>query len=432
MRTDLGRPRASVHVDQHAPTVTLQGRWLLAARAGWGAVAALTLVLVAVGFAEGLDRPDLIPQASARAVLAKGGLPDLVTNLGLLILTAAFVATGLLIFSRRSDDWAAMLFALTLMTSSIVTVRSEWALERALPSLELPIRFVWWLSMFLYLIIPFVFPDGRFVPRWTWLLGAAAIPAAVMLVDIPSLLVEHVDVSRGAAPASLGRVVLVWSGFWGAGIYAQIHRYRHVSGPVQRQQTKWVALSLGLLYFVILAGVFIPTLFFSSINTWLFWALLVELLVASLFPTSVAVAILRHRLYDIDRLVSRTLTFGLLTVVLGVVYTGAVVVLGQALDPRDGDSTFAVAASTLLVAALFRPARRRIQSGVDRRFNRRKYDALKTVDGFTIRLRDQLDVDALTHELLNVVQSTMEPARVSLWLPPSVSAHDPRISPAAR
>jgi hypothetical protein len=137
-----------------------------------------------------------------------------------------------------------------------------------------------------------------------------------------------------------------------------------------------------------------------------------------LFTASVAVAILRHHLYDIDRLVSRTLTYGLLTVVLGLVYAGAVVVLGQALNPRGGDSPLAVAASTLLVAALFQPLRRRIQATVDRRFNRRRYDAAKTIESFSARLREQVDLDRLSADLVAVVEQTMEPRMVWLWLRP--------------
>jgi hypothetical protein len=204
----------------------------------------------------------------------------------------------------------------------------------------------------------------------------------------------------------------------GTGIYAQTYRYRHVSGPAQRQQTKWVALTLGLLFLVKLLGVYIPSLFTTS-NAWFFWALLalLALLVAlPLFPASVAVAILRHHLYDIDRLLSRTLTYGLLTVVLGAVYAAAVVVLGQALNPRGGDSALAVAASTLLVAMLFQPARRRIQQAVDRRFNRRRYDAAKTIEAFSARLREEVDLDTLSAEVLGVIDQTMQPTKASLWL----------------
>ena len=143
-----------------------------------------------------------------------------------------------------------------------------------------------------------------------------------------------------------------------------------------------------------------------------------------LFPASVAVAILRHHLYDIDRLLTRSLTYGLLTVALGTLYA-ATVILGQALNPRGGDSNVAVAASTLLVAALFQPLRRRIQGAVDRRFNRQRYSAAKTIEAYSARLREEVDLDTLSAELLAVVDQTMQPTAVSLWLRPPDEASRP-------
>jgi hypothetical protein len=139
-----------------------------------------------------------------------------------------------------------------------------------------------------------------------------------------------------------------------------------VSGPVQRQQTKWVALTFGFIVLFLLLGTVIPFVVLDAASGWFVWALPALTVVFALFPASIAIAILRRHLYDIDRLLSRTLTYGLLTVVLGLVYA-AVVVFGQALNPRGGDSTLTVATSTLLVAALFQPLRRRIQDVVNRR-----------------------------------------------------------------
>jgi hypothetical protein len=150
-------------------------------------------------------------------------------------------------------------------------------------------------------------------------------------------------------------------------------------------------------------------------------ATLVALLIAVLgVPVAVGIAVLRYRLYDIDRLINRTLVYGLLTALLGGVYAGAVLVLGQLFGGLGGEPpSWAVAGVTLAVAALFQPARRRIQAMVDRRFNRRKYDAAKTIEAFSTRLREQVDLDTLSAELLAVVDQTMEPTRASLWLRPS-------------
>jgi hypothetical protein len=435
MRTAaIQRTVDGVNANQDAPSTQLRGRWLLAARTGWVAVAALILGLVTAGFAVGLDRPELIHPQSAQDALAQAGVPGQVTVVaGLIVPMGVFAATGLLIFWRRSDDWAAMLVALTLVTGSGYSMRAVSALERAVPALQLPARLVWLLTTFLYLILLLIFPDGRFVPRWTRLLGAAAIPAAVLLsADLARVFVELPDVPAGVSEARFGLAVLVWLGFWGAGTYAQAYRYRHASGPVQRQQTKWVALSLGLIFSILALGFVLPSLFIDTANAWFAWAALATVAVVLLFPASVAVAILRHHLYDIDRLLSRTLTYGLLTVVLGLVYAGAVI-LGQALSPRGGDSALAVAASTLLVAALFQPLRRRIQGAVDRRFNRRRYDAANTIEAFATRLREQLDLDALSAELLGVVDQTMQPTKASVWLrPPASPAQDQGESMAQR
>jgi hypothetical protein len=136
-------------------------------------------------------------------------------------------------------------------------------------------------------------------------------------------------------------------------------------------------------------------------------------------PVTAGLAILQFRLYEIDRIINRTLVYGLLTTLLAAVYAGLVLSLGQlsggiGIEPPS----WAVAGATLAVAALFQPARRRIQQAVDRRFNRRKYDAAKTVEAFSIRLREQIDLDTLSTELQAVVGQTMEPTRVSLWLHP--------------
>jgi uncharacterized membrane protein YbhN (UPF0104 family) len=138
-------------------------------------------------------------------------------------------------------------------------------------------------------------------------------------------------------------------------------------------------------------------------------------------PVAVGIAILRYRLYDIDRLINRTLVYGLLTAILGLAYAGAVLVLGQVFGGVTEDPpSWAMAGATLAVAALFQPARRRIQAVVDRRFNRRKYNAVQTVEAFSARLRHQVDLDTLSAELLAVVDQTMQPSTASLWLRPSV------------
>ena len=188
-------------------------------------------------------------------------------------------------------------------------------------------------------------------------------------------------------------------------------RFRRARGD-ERQQLKWFTFAAALTALLppALGGLaeqagapLVGAVFFS--------------LVTVMLPVAIGVAILKYRLYDIDRVINRTLVYGLLTVLLAGVYAGAVLVLGQVFGGVGRDTpSWAVAGATLAVAALFQPARRRIQAAVDRRFNRRKYNTAKTIEAFATRLRDQVDLDTLSAELLAVVDQTMEPTRVSLWL----------------
>jgi hypothetical protein len=198
-----------------------------------------------------------------------------------------------------------------------------------------------------------------------------------------------------------------------AAVVSLVLRFRRSRG-VERQQLKWFT------YAAVLAILFqaVP----APLGQGAVYDVLLGLTIAFI-PVASGIAILRYRLYDIDRLINRTLVYGLLTAILGLGYAATVLVFGQVFggigaEPPCG----AVAGATLAVAALFQPARRRIQVMVDRRFNRRKYDAAKTVEAFSTRLRDELDLDALSAELLSVVEQTMQPTEVWLWLRPAIRA----------
>lgn len=206
-------------------------------------------------------------------------------------------------------------------------------------------------------------------------------------------------------------------------------RFRRSRG-VERQQLKWFtyAALLAAGSWVLLTPTGVgdrlggPVWFlFEALSSWM-------------IPGAIGVAVLRYRLYDIDRIVNRTLVYGLLTVLLGGVYAGAVLVLGHLSGGVGGNPpSWAIAGATLAVAALFQPARRRIQQAVDRRFNRHRYDAAKTVDAFSARLRNELDLDTLSDELLTVVDQTVEPTKVSLWLRHSaVDSRQGSYSPGVR
>jgi hypothetical protein len=276
-----------------------------------------------------------------------------------------------------------------------------------------------------------LFPDGRLPSRrWRPVAWAAAVDLAVLLVlaaFTPKPAAGPVGMSIPLGIERAAGLFQMVQPIADTALYALeflclvslVLRFRRSRG-VQRQQLKWftfaVLVAAGSLVF------FGPT----GLDEQLSGPLLLICILVSLWtlPAAIGIAILRYRLYDIDRLINRTLVFGLLTVLLGSIYAGAVLIFGQALNPSGGDSPLAVAASTLLVAALFQPLRRRIQGTVNRRFNRRRYDAAKSIEAFNTRLRDQVDLDTLSADMLSVVAHTMQPTKASLWLrpPPSGSS----------
>jgi hypothetical protein len=226
---------------------------------------------------------------------------------------------------------------------------------------------------------------------------------------------------------------LAISALLGGGIVAQAYRYRHVSSLVQQQQTKWFIFTMGALLLVILVAIMIPSTFTSTANAWSAWTLLGTIPLVLLVPVSFANAILRHRLYEIDRIINRTLVYGLLTATLGLGYAGVVLVLGQLFGGVGAEPpSWVIAGATLAVAAVFRPARRRIQQAVDQRFNRRRHDAARTMEAFTVRLRDHIDLESRSSELLAVVDQTMEPTTALLWLRPTDAAPAGPTSPGHR
>jgi hypothetical protein len=198
---------------------------------------------------------------------------------------------------------------------------------------------------------------------------------------------------------------------------APLVRFRRARGE-QRQQLKWFAYAVGLLVgFLILGSSPLPASA-KALNP------ILGMIAVYGIAAAIGIAVLRYRLYAIDRIVNRTLVYGLLTALLAGIYAGAVLVLGQLFGRVGGDtSSWVVAGATLAVAALFQPARHRIQAAVDRRFNRRHYNAAKTIEGFAAQLREEVDLDTLSAELLAVVDHTMQPTQTWLWLREADSRH---------
>lgn len=229
------------------------------------------------------------------------------------------------------------------------------------------------------------------------------------------------DVGFDVPPSPVQLSVLLLGG----GAAGSVVVGRRNARGVERQQIKWL-LYVGPLFFVA-SGLHIGFYFFwLAERSWGLWASYLLVAVRGLSgPIAIGVAILRYRLYEIDIIINRTLVYGSLTATLVALYFGGIVLLQRVFVLLTGQrSTLAVVASTLLIAALFSPLRRRIQSFIDRRFYRRKYDARKTLETFSAKLRDETDLDALSSDLVGVVRETMQPEHVSLWLRPGTPLKD--------
>ena len=337
-----------------------------------------------------------------------------------------FATVGALIATRRPEHTVGWLFLGAGLVSAAQLATGEFAsafLAASGPSVAVAMA-AWASSQFqqvvvaVLVVILLLFPTGRPLSRRWWLL-VWPVAAGVVLFSVgaglgPARYQEFPGVENPFGITSLAAVlgwidgvggVLFVAGFLGA-LASLVVRFTRSRG-LERQQLKWFVYAAGLG----VAMLVVPT----PIPGFLVWTLAPVGLSAA-----AAVAVLRYRLYDIDQIINRTLVYGVLTAVLGLGYASAALLLGQ-LFGGVGERTpsWAVAGATLAVAALFQPARRRIQQVVDRRFNRAKYNAANTIQAFSTRLRDQIDLDTLSTELLAIVDQTTEPTRVSLWLRPS-------------
>jgi hypothetical protein len=367
-------------------------------------------------------------------------------SLALTLAFTAFMVVGAVIVAHRPSNVIGWLFSaigLLTATGTLAVDYAEYAYVTRPGSLPGPLLAAWyqwwWLPLFALVLVftPLLFPTGRLLSaRWRPVAVAAAVATGLIAVGgalEPTLKLQNEDytvrnpIGLTVVPdEEADRLVAVLFGVLAfcavAALVSLVLRFRRSRG-VERQQLKWFtyAVALAILFQLVTARLSEAT---STVHDVLFG------LTVAFIPIAAGIAVLRYRLYDIDRLINRTLVYGLLTALLGGVYAGAVLVLGQLFGGVGGDPpSWAVAGATLAVAALFQPARRRIQQAVDRRFNRRKYNATTTIEVFSARLRDQVDLDTLARELLAVTDKTMEPTTVSLWLrPPDVVSkpHVPR------
>ncbi|MDP9319571.1 MAG: hypothetical protein M3P16_00575 [Chloroflexota bacterium] len=343
-------------------------------------------------------------------------------------LAAAVVAA--LIVWRRPGNAVGWVVAAVAITGAITTFAAQYAIRwRAVP-VDFPAG-IWlaWLNQWLFFaeflllagFVPLIFPTGRpLTPRWRPALVLMALATLAMsangaLTAGPMDGLAGRDNPAGLIPAHLagllvGPVVGLFFGVVLLAVASLIVRFRRATG-VERQQLKWLVYAVALV------------VLFSFTNSLAFLtgrasdvAAAATILSLALIPLAIGVALLRYRLYEIDVLINRTIVYAALSAVLVAAYVASVAAFQFLLSPFTSGSPIAVAVSTLAVVALFQPVRTRIQNAVDRRFYRAKYDAARTLDAFAVRLRDEIDLEALRAELLDVVGQTIQPAHASLWL----------------
>ncbi len=380
-------------------------------------------------------------------LLVQAGRPGLMTLEPLLVVAAVSAATvGAVVATRRPAHlvgWLLLAFGLFLGASGVAAGYGPYGLlvrPGALPAASLV---AWYYPAFATAalacmgFVMLLTPTGSLPSsRWRWWAGIAAAAPLAGLLAVPLVLPALGSYQALDGPFDFhtlhGALLVIDQVALGVTILAilvaagsLVVRFRRARG-VERQQLRWVALAAAL----VVLGAAVAVLAVALGATGLIGTVedVASQFCVAVLPVAVGAAVLRYRLYDLDRIVSRTLAYGLLTVLLGGGYAGVVLGLGQLLGRS---SSLAVAVATLAVAAVFQPARRRVQELADRRFNRRRYDAAQTIAAFSARLRQQVDLNTLTAELLAVLDQTMQPTNVSLWLRPSVTASQEQRSTAA-
>jgi hypothetical protein len=363
---------------------------------------------------------------------------DLIIVLPLGAWTVTSATVGTIIASRRPENpigW--ILYAIGLLWASnsffgLYAIRALVTYPGSLPAGEVAAWVATWVvypafGLLAYLFL--LFPDGRpLSPRWRpllWingiLIGATIIVRALTPGAIPGL--EGIRNPLGVEGYGDGLELVGNLLFYVVDVLVLVSvvsvflRLRH-SSAATRLQIKWLAYAAVVLGIVVMVSL-VGDLLFGGFGWWIFLVVIVAFLG---LPLSIGVAVLRYHLYEIDIIINRTLVYGSLTATLVAVYFGGIVVLQRVFVLLTGQqSTLAIVASTLAIAALFNPLRRGLQGFVDRRFYRRKYDARKTLEAFSAKLRDETDLDALSDDLTSVVRETMQPVHVSLWLRPDPS-----------
>jgi hypothetical protein len=414
----------------------LQGRTLAFARGAWLSLAALTVVLYLAGVGA-----DIARQVRGRCPLrmcVQGQVPLAVQRafsgihlsvsfygwytLGLNVFFAiGFTAVAALLFSRRSDDLLALFVSLALLMFGVGSFENGFlaaGLPAVSPGWRLPVALLGFLGEMAFGIFVAVFPDGRFVPRWTRL----AVPAALTLWWLPTIFLPGSPLDFTTWPVVA--YFCGWAAMLGMMGGGQVYRYRYVSTPGQRLQTKWVvygfvAAAIGYFAGRLVVALAPPPLTTPDAVLADFAGNALSYVSFLLLPLCIGIAMLRSHLFDIDVLIRRTLVYSSLTALLAVVYVSCVVgtqVIVQTVGGRQPLPPVVIVGSTLLIAALFQPLRQLLKRDIDRRFYRSRYEAKRTLATFAGVVRSEVDLATLEGHLLGVVNETMQPTQVSLWL----------------
>jgi hypothetical protein len=404
----------------------LFGRSLKLARLVWIVMAGLMLAVFAAAvparFSQLLtvtplgDNALTILSTNEAVALEQRGIPIMLHALYFILLEMGFAATyagfGLTLFLRKNDEPLAMFASLALVAVGVLIPGTVRALDSPASGMEFIIHLVQVLGWISFFTSFHVFPDGRFIPAWTRFLVVLFV-----LWGIAWILFPFANAFNWPLPLAL----LAFAAASSIGVAAQIYRYVRVSNSFERQQTKWVLFgfagaTVGTMVFAVPAIIF-PVLNSPGLPRVVYYIVGVGFFASSLLliPATIETAVRRYRLWAIDPLINRVVVYTLLTVGLALFYGGSVLVLQRILRVLTGaGDNLAIVLSTLAIAALFNPVRLRIQDGIDRRFNRRKYDAQQVLARFGATARDEVELDKLTGELLSVVSETMQPASVSL------------------
>lgn len=406
----------------------LQGGWLTLARVGWIVLVMPPLILFIFHIPSYFAAIHLLRSSNAQEFTGQLTLQDMqaLQALGLsldfyaicmvavsVLFQFSYATMGVLLFCRKPDDRMALLASFALMMSpfgfAYLTLQA------------LPAGWLWLIPTLSsvgnasIMLCAYVFPNGKFMPRWTRWLALVLIGYWASVAIFPVLV--------------LNRFWLNFTLFFGLAIstmLVQVYRYRYISTGQQRQQTKWIVFGISLTVAGNIGARFFASYVLMPLSRGSSLADVVEVILITfsmlVIPPTLGIAIFSSRLWDIDMLINRTLVYGSLTTILALVYFGTIIVLQPLVSMLTGQlsslsqSPLVLVASTLGIAALFQPLRRRIQAIIDRRFYRRKYDAARILAVFSATLRNEVDLNEVSEQLVEVVQETMQPTNVSLWL----------------